>query len=249
LRRSGTRAAGAAALAMTVLAGASFASAPAAGGPAPSPPPAAEPRHVSFPTEDGGTVFADVYGAGESAVILAHGARFDKESWTKQARSLAARGFRVLALDFRGYGRSTGRGQEDPLSAPLGLDVLAAEKWLRADGAKRVYAVGASMGGGAVAAAVAAHPGAIERMVFLASWPERGAPARLLKGRKLFITARDDRDGSGSLRLPRIREAFEKAPEPKRLVLLDGSAHAQFLFDTPQGERLLREIEAFLSEP
>jgi hypothetical protein len=86
-------------------------------------------------------------------------------------------------------------------------------------------------------------------MVFLASWPERGAPAERLKGRKLFITARDDRDGSGTLRLPLIRAAFEKAPEPKRLVVLSGSAHAQFLFDTDQGERLLREIERFLTEP
>jgi pimeloyl-ACP methyl ester carboxylesterase len=214
-----------------------------------APADAAEPLHVSFPTEDGGTVFADVYGEGGRAVVLAHGARFDKESWAKQARALEDAGFRVLALDFRGYGRSTGPGQADPMSAPLGEDVLAAVRWLKANGAKTVSAVGASMGGGAVAAAVAASPGEIERMIFLSSWPERGAPAERLKGRKLFITARDDRDGSGTLRLPLIRAAFEKAPEPKRLVVLDGSAHAQFLFETSQGERLLREIEKFLGEP
>jgi len=87
------------------------------------------------------------------------------------------------------------------------------------------------------------------RIVFLASWPERHSPVGRLKGRKLFITARDDRDGTGALRLPNIRAAFERAPEPKRLVVLDGSAHAQFLFETGQGERLLRDIEKFLSEP
>jgi len=32
----------------------------------------------------------------------------------------------VLALDFRGYGKSRGAGQSDPMSAPLELDVLAA---------------------------------------------------------------------------------------------------------------------------
>jgi len=208
-----------------------------------------EPLHVSFPTADGGVVYADVYGAGDRAVVLAHGARFDKESWEKQARALAAAGLRVLALDFRGYGESAGPGSADPMSAPLGNDVLAAVRWLRANGAASVYAVGASMGGGAVAAALAAAPGEIERAVFLASWPERGARAERLKGRKLFVTARDDRDGTGALRLPRIRDAFDRAPEPKRLVLLDGSAHAQFLFDTDQGGRLLREIERFLTEP
>jgi len=210
---------------------------------------AREPREVSFPTDDGGVVFADAYGEGERAVVLAHGARFDKESWSKQARALEAEGFRVVALDFRGYGQSKGPGDAEPMSAPLGHDVLAAVRWLKANGAKHVYAVGASMGGGGVAGAVALAPGEIERMVFLASWPERGAAAAKLQGRKLFITARDDRDGTGALRLPRIRAAFERAPEPKRLVLLDGSAHAQFLFDTDQGDRLLREIEKFLAEP
>lgn len=207
------------------------------------------PRHVSFPTQDGGLVHADVYGDGARGVVLAHGARFDKESWEKQALALAGEGLRVLALDFRGYGDSTGPGQADPMTAPLRYDVLAAVRWLKADGAKTVSAVGASMGGWAVGEAALAAPGEIERIVFLASWPERHSPIGELKGRKLFITARDDRDGTGALRLPNIRAAFERAPEPKRLVLLDGSAHAQFLFETAQGERLLREIGKFLTEP
>jgi pimeloyl-ACP methyl ester carboxylesterase len=83
-------------------------------------------KSVSFPTEDGGVIFADVYGAGERGVVLAHGGCFDKESWKNQARILAAAKFRVLALDFRGYGGSRGPGQSDPMSAPLHLDILAA---------------------------------------------------------------------------------------------------------------------------
>jgi hypothetical protein len=47
--------------------------------------------------------------------------------------------------------------------------------------------------------------------------------------------------------LPRIRAQFEKALEPKELIILDGSAHAQFLFQTAQGERVMREIIRFLS--
>jgi len=39
---------------------------------------AAAQKTVSFPTEDGGVVFADVYGTGEKAVVLAHGGRFNK---------------------------------------------------------------------------------------------------------------------------------------------------------------------------
>jgi pimeloyl-ACP methyl ester carboxylesterase len=61
---------------------------------------------VSFSTEDRGVVYADNYGKGERGVVLAHGGRFDKESWKKQALELKAAGFRALAIDFRGRGRS-----------------------------------------------------------------------------------------------------------------------------------------------
>ncbi|MCH8253557.1 MAG: hypothetical protein IID36_14005, partial [Planctomycetes bacterium] len=50
-------------------------------------------------------------------------------------------------------------------------------------------------------------------------------------------------------RLPSIREQYEKAPDPKKLVILDGTAHAQHIFKTEQGKRLLQEIQRFLSEP
>jgi hypothetical protein len=62
----------------------------------------------------------------------------------------------------------------------------------------------------------------------------------------LFIVARDDASADGP-RLPRIREQYEKAPQPKELIVLDGSAHARYLFQTDQGERVMQEILRFLS--
>jgi hypothetical protein len=50
-------------------------------------------------------------------------------------------------------------------------------------------------------------------------------------------------------RLPKIRAQYEKAPKPKELIILEGSAHAQFLFQTSQGERVMREMLRFLSAP
>jgi pimeloyl-ACP methyl ester carboxylesterase len=88
-------------------------------------------ENVSFATRDGGLIQADLYGKGDRAVVLAHGGRFNKESWKKQAIELEKAGFRVLAIDFRGYGRSRGPGQADPSSAPIHLDVLAAVRYLR----------------------------------------------------------------------------------------------------------------------
>ena len=205
------------------------------------------PERVSFPTQDGGLVYADVYGEGIRGVVLAHGGRFNKESWEKQARTLAAAGFRVLAIDFRGYGQSRGPGQSQTVDAPLHFDVLAAVRYLRQNGAKSVSIIGGSMGGGAAAdASVEAEPGEIDRLVLLGS-TGGGKPERL-KGRKLFIVSRDDLGPGDEPRLPRIRADYAKTPEPKELIILDGSAHAQFIFQTEQGERLMREILRFLSK-
>ena len=202
-------------------------------------------KTVSFPTEDGGVIFADVYGTGDRTVVLAHGGRFNKESWAQQAQTLAAAGFQVLALDFRGYGKSSGPGQSEPMNAPLKFDVLAAVRYLRARGAKSVSIVGGSMGGGAAGdASIASRPGEIDRLVLLGSAPND--PADKLKSPTLFIVARDDASEDGP-RLPRIREQYEKAPQPKELIVLDGSAHAQYLFQTDQGERVMKEILRFLS--
>ena len=118
-------------------------------------------ERLSFPTQDGGVVYADMYGKGERGVVLANGGRFNKESWKKQALELATAGFRALAIDFRGRGQSRG--------------------------------------------------------------PQ----------------SKSGDDGA----------QYEKATGPKELVILDGSAHAQFIFATDQGERLMREILRFLSQP
>ena len=102
------------------------------------------------------------------------------------------------------------------------------------------------MGGDYSAEAAEAEPAEIDRLVLLAS----GAytPLIRMKGRKLFILTRDDANDDGP-RLPRIQAQYEKASEPKEMVILDGSAPAQFIFKTDQGNRLMSEILRFLSEP
>jgi pimeloyl-ACP methyl ester carboxylesterase len=101
------------------------------------------------------------------------------------------------------------------------------------------------MGGGAAGdASILSEPGEINRLVFLGAAPN--GPAEKLKAPSLFIVAREDASEDG-LRLPGIRAQYEKAPEPKELIILDGSAHAQFLFQTDQGEKVMREILRFLS--
>jgi pimeloyl-ACP methyl ester carboxylesterase len=206
---------------------------------------AAAQKTVSFPTEDGGVVFADEYGSGGKTVILAHGGQFSKESWAKQAQMLKDAGFHVLAIDFRGYGKSHGPGDSDPMDAPLHFDVLAAVRYLRQNGARSVAVVGGSMGGGAAGdASIRSKLGEINRLVLLGAAPND--PADKLKSAILYIVARDDANSDGP-RLPKIREQYERSPQPKKLIVLDGSAHAQWLFQTDQSELVMREILNFLS--
>jgi pimeloyl-ACP methyl ester carboxylesterase len=207
---------------------------------------AAAQQSVSFPTQDGGLIYADMYGKGDRGVVLAHGGRFKRDSWNKQALALAAAGFRALTIDFRGEGQSRGGLQARPVDEGRKFDLLAAVHYLRKAGANSVSVVGASMGGDYAAEAAETEPTAIDRLVLLAS----GAytPLASMKGRKLFILTRDDFNADGP-RLPKIQAQYQKACEPKELILLDGSAHAQFIFETDQGDRLMREILRFLSAP
>ncbi|MDA0206345.1 MAG: alpha/beta fold hydrolase [Acidobacteria bacterium] len=197
---------------------------------------AADFREVSFQASDGATVYANLYGKGDQAVVLAHGRAFNKESWDAQAQELVKSGLLVLAIDFRGYGKSAGEGGYDAMYA----DVLGAVRYLRQNGAHRVSVVGGSMGGGAAALASSkSKEGEIDRLILLAAAPS--SDPEKLKGRKLFIVSRGDGFA------PDIQQAFEHAAEPKQLVLLEGSAHAQHLFKTEQGPQVLELIRDWLT--
>jgi pimeloyl-ACP methyl ester carboxylesterase len=214
------------------------------------------PRQVSFPTADGGTVFADLYGEGRDALVLAHGAAFNKESWRGFALDLAGRGFLVMAIDFRGYGQSkAGSAGRDGLFE----DILAAARHLRERGARRVAALGASMGGSAVAQAAAAARhflGLVSeqslynlaaRTVELEVIPVCRAyglglahPERI-KGATLLIASEDEPDAR------RMAAEYERMPDPKQLVLLPGTAHAQHILKTDQAPRVVTSVASFLS--
>lgn len=198
---------------------------------------ASSPRDVSFSTSDGGTIDADLYGSGTQGVIFAHGAIFNKQSWAPLARRLAALGYRALAIDFRGYGKS--RGGRDP--GALDLDVVAAVHWMHNQGVHSVSVVGGSMGGGASAkAATELARGQIDRLVLLSPVPIDD-PGNMKANRILFIASRHE-----SLE-PTIRQQYERAPEPKKLTVLPGSAHAQNIFATKEGPHLADVIVHFLT--
>jgi pimeloyl-ACP methyl ester carboxylesterase len=198
---------------------------------------AQSPEDVSFATADGGVVDADVYGQGTRGVVFAHGAIFNKQSWAPLAKRIAAQGFRALAIDFRGYGKSRGGSDADALDQ----DVLAAVRWLHAQGVKSVSVVGGSMGGGAAGlAATEVNPGEIDKLILLSPMPIE-QPEQIKAGSILYIASR------GESLAASVLQQFARAPEPKKIVLLDGSAHAQNIFATAQARHLSDTIVQFLT--
>ena len=106
-------------------------------------------------TRDGTDIYVKDWGSGRPVVLL-HGWPLSADSWDPQAMALAETGFRVIAYDRRGFGRS---GQPwsgydyDTLSDDL-ADVM------KETGADRdATIVGFSMGGGEVARYMSRHDG------------------------------------------------------------------------------------------
>ena len=192
-------------------------------------------HEIAFDATDSGRIHGNLYGDGAHGVVLAHGAVFNKESWHTQAERLAEAGLRVLAIDFRGYGDSKPGAERRALH----LDVLGAIAYLKTAGCEPVSVVGGSMGGGAAArAAVEAEQGSIDRLILLAHSTISNPGG--MQGKKLFIGTKGD---NMSARRPQ----FDQASEPKKWVVLEGSAHAQYILKTPQADELMQHILDWLT--
>lgn len=117
-------------------------------------------------TRDGTNLFVKDWGQGRP-VVLIHGWPLSADSWDPQAMALADAGYRVIAYDRRGFGRSDQpwSGYDyDSLSDDL-ADVMA-ESGVSDDAAL----IGFSMGGGEVARYMSRHGGkGVSRVGFIGS--------------------------------------------------------------------------------
>ena len=100
---------------------------------------------IRFAAADGTKLVGHRFGKGTTAVILAHQSEGDLCDWAPYARRLASKGYFVFPIDFRGYGLSQKRTGAAATRFPS--DLAAATKALRKLGKKKIYLVGASMGG------------------------------------------------------------------------------------------------------
>lgn len=188
----------------------------------------ADPTQVTIATEDGGSIHADYWQRGGNAVLLVHGKVFDKQSWRSFAELAASKGLTVFVPDLRGYGESVGPDSDEGYA----IDVAAGVHFLREKGEASISIIGGSMGAMAAAEAVVSkRVREIEALILLAP-RSISEPAKLMANRILFV-ASEDEDAC-----PAVRAQYDAAPEPKRLLVYPGSAHAQHLFDSPNAGEL-----------
>ena len=187
------------------------------------------------------TLKADLYGTLPSsrAAVLCHGQSWDASGWREIATQLARRGVPALALNFRGYGGSTGK----TIPASTVADVHAAKLWLRAAGVQELALVGASMGGHAVLGSSFERD--VEFVVSISApvEPVDDALSRKVSGRKLFICANEDSMGAA----PHVLRTFELCDRPKTLLLFGAKEHSIGMFHAPYGGEVIAAILDFVA--
>lgn len=180
--------------------------------------------------DDGGTrvdVGGDealVWGEGTYGVVLAHGAAFDAASWEPQATRIAEAGMVVIAVE-----------NIDPSAIVAAADFLRDER-----GATDVAFVGGSAGTAGIMEAVAAGDGDPDQLILL-------SPNSVVDGLgtepKLFIASEDEPVADVSTEMADTAEG-----DDNEAIILPGSAHAQNIFDSDQGEKTVQAILDRLTE-
>lgn len=107
------------------------------------------------------------------AVVLVHGFGASTFSWRETIPALAEAGFRVLALDLRGFGLSDKIFEADYTHAAQADFVMQV---MSAAGLERATLVGHSMGGNVIAHAALRHPQRVDALVFVAGAVVTGTP-------------------------------------------------------------------------
>src|SRR6266542_6357019 len=143
-------------------------------------------------------------------VVLLHGFPEFWYSWRHQIPALAGAGFRVVALDMRGYNRSDKPGGVADYAAGALVEDVA--RLIRERGEERAVVVGHDWGGAVAWGFAMRHPEMLERLVVLNS-PH---PARFFDGLR---TARQLRKSwyMFFFQLPVVPEAWVRAGDYARL--------------------------------
>lgn len=201
---------------------------------------------VHFRAADGVRLIGHPFGRGKTAVVLAHQYRSSLCQWIPYARRLASKGYLAFAFDFRNNGLSQTVGYAK--SQRLGGDVAAAAKYVREHGAKKVFILGASMGGTAALVGGANIRPPVDGVVSVSGpssfgGADAGVAVPRLKVPVLYVAAEQDSGGGFAQDARAMYRAT--ASSDKSIEILPGSDHGVSLLAYPGRAREL--VEEFLA--
>lgn len=198
---------------------------------------------VTFDTEDGATINAELYGTGKTAVIFSVMGNC-KPGWREFAQLTAAQGYMALTYQWRGCKANS---VDEALIQKFLDDTRAAIAFVREQGAEKIILVGASLGG--CASAKLAVESQASGIVVLASPPSISQWGFEIQTAdlntdipKLFITAEND----NTVPAASTRALYDLAAEPKEWQTYPGSAHGTDLFEGESGTELQQRILSFI---
>jgi hypothetical protein len=196
--------------------------------PSPTPPPTATPLSeglVIINNSPGQLIGGNLYGHGETAVILASRGGYSRGEWSQYARILADEGYTALTIS-----------SQDSEGITV-THVRYAILFLRNNGFKHILCAGAS--NGASGCAFNAKEPEIEGIVLITYHGIADLSKSTLP--KLFLGAELD-----TIYRPISEREYEKAAEPKKIIIVPGSAETgPSLLETP-GQNLREQFLEFL---
>jgi pimeloyl-ACP methyl ester carboxylesterase len=185
---------------------------------------------VRLPVGNGHHADAVIVGTGATGIVLANQLGSDLCTWkATYGDYLSGQGYRVLMFNYSG---------EDP-----GRDALAAVDALRSRGLRKVFLIGASMGGASVLFAAAHARPPVAGVVSLSgptglNGVDATAAVRTMTVPALFVAAQTD----GDLPLAAQQLYSACASRDKKLDIEPGGAHGWDLVD----DRMRPRLDAFL---
>ena len=176
---------------------------------------------------------------GSTGVVFANQSASSACGWLPYARAVARDGVRSVVFDYAAASR------ED--------EVLAAGRWLRAHGARRVVFVGASIGGRAVVTA-GAHggPRQVDAVVslsgerILGAQPDLLADARRLHVPTLWVSSENDAYTKFAAETRQLYRGARGHARPDRLLVVGGADHGIDLLTGPQARRVAPAVTRFI---
>jgi len=220
------------------------------------------PRDVAINAPDGTTLKGTYFAAAKPGpgILLLHQCNRDRKTWNNLATILAANGFSVLALDYRGYGESGGGPYESPQARQQSIaedwpgDIDAAFNFLLQQPGvdrNRIGAAGASCGVNQSIQLARRHP-EVKTIVLLSGTTDQAGRDYLRRNDWLPIFASASVDDGDAIQLLRWILSFSHNSK-NQLVQYKTAGHGTDMFKVESGleplivawfERTLRNAPA-----